>query len=454
MALSASSQIDEIEKPQDMPLNEQIPPSPLRSRRFPHIALANVDLSQHLCPKDGAKIPIPTKVFFPPAIWPQLSKDQDHRQALSVDVEPTLELNQKIGMKIAPKALIEPSIVIDTPPITNIKFSPGLKVLQKQRLRFEPEIEFRPDLNINMNPEMPADANESMDIDMNKSGMYEGKGRDGGKDLDIDKRFTSYPSDHKSRKNGLEVGMEGLEVDNNNIEQRELRMHFGHHFKKHLMNRPEFILPNTVDIELKAFQGVWFQTHMSLLPAKTIEKDMVCVTAKYGGLNGEPAMKSLLGIFHEVPTFHVRHSGNKHSQTGASREGHGTAWQFDPMHNSGKLVITMNENIWQMGGYFIHMTGPINSDGRYEYAVITDCIGSGLWILARKPKFFRDSGAQDKVLAQLDNEGFNKTWNKPRETYQGRDCIYQNYVYEAFAQSVTLSGAEAPGERTLGLDVV
>ena len=59
----------------------------------------------------------------------------------------------------------------------------------------------------------------------------------------------------------------------------------------------------------------------------------------------------------------------------------------------------------------------------YQFAVVTDTCGLSLFVLARNVTEFKQS-YELEVLTQLKRRGFTKFFNKPRETYQGTDCMY------------------------------
>ena len=67
--------------------------------------------------------------------------------------------------------------------------------------------------------------------------------------------------------------------------------------------------------------------------------------------------------------------------------------------------------------------GPENEDGKYAYSIITTPYKALLWVLVRDTKTFKKQ-YDAEVLDYLKKNGFNFIWNKPRETYQGQDCLY------------------------------
>ena len=70
--------------------------------------------------------------------------------------------------------------------------------------------------------------------------------------------------------------------------------------------------------------------------------------------------------------------------------------------------------------------GTLNKDGQYSYAIVTSNLKSFLWVLVRDHDDYmktQDAGIQ----AWLKENGFTWFWNKPRKTYQGKDCLYPKH---------------------------
>ena len=80
--------------------------------------------------------------------------------------------------------------------------------------------------------------------------------------------------------------------------------------------------------------------------------------------------------------------------------------------------------------YYHHVTdwviqlGPPTYQGYYyEYAVVTDRYDINLFVLARNVTDFK-LNYDAEVLSKLKSQGFTKFYNKPRDIYQGTDCVY------------------------------
>ncbi len=200
---------------------------------------------------------------------------------------------------------------------------------------------------------------------------------------------------------------------------------------KEWKDKAKWLFPKTVpDLDLEAFSGVYFLTHASALPLGTYLKDKFCSTANYGAPQG----KSLLGIFKDVSTFSIDYRGNTGSPSGEGADESGmkaTAWQFSDKRAPAKLVTTSDESLLQIDQMRIIRLGPLDSDGKYEFAVVTDMTGVMLHVLARKPKRFREKYAE-ALIENLRASGWDDALVEPLPTYQGRDCTYPQYVYDAF----------------------
>jgi len=68
--------------------------------------------------------------------------------------------------------------------------------------------------------------------------------------------------------------------------------------------------------------------------------------------------------------------------------------------------------------------GPPTFNGTYyQYSVVTGPDAVSLFVLARDVTEFKQKYEED-VMAVLKQQGFTKFYNKPKETYQGADCMY------------------------------
>lgn len=61
--------------------------------------------------------------------------------------------------------------------------------------------------------------------------------------------------------------------------------------------------------------------------------------------------------------------------------------------------------------------------GLYQYSVVTDELLYSLFVLARNVTDFKMT-YEEQVLDKLKEQGFTKFYDKPKEIYQGSDCVY------------------------------
>ena len=73
--------------------------------------------------------------------------------------------------------------------------------------------------------------------------------------------------------------------------------------------------------------------------------------------------------------------------------------------------------------YWVIALGPINSEGLYDYAVVSDNLNAGLYVLARNASLFT-STYDAEVTAFLAANGFTGKINTPVATVQEADCHY------------------------------
>lgn len=76
------------------------------------------------------------------------------------------------------------------------------------------------------------------------------------------------------------------------------------------------------------------------------------------------------------------------------------------------------------GNYWVLEVGPINKDGFYDWAIVSDRMGLLLFILARDVDEFDKKYDKDikKKVKELGFKGFK--YKEPIKTKQGIDCMY------------------------------
>jgi lipocalin len=73
--------------------------------------------------------------------------------------------------------------------------------------------------------------------------------------------------------------------------------------------------------------------------------------------------------------------------------------------------------------YWVLDLGPVNKDGLYDWAIVSDNLASTLFVLARSYDDYREK-YEDDVNAELVDLGFTGR-KAPIKLYQEDDCIYE-----------------------------
>ena len=75
--------------------------------------------------------------------------------------------------------------------------------------------------------------------------------------------------------------------------------------------------------------------------------------------------------------------------------------------------------------WVVQLGPPTYTGGLYQYSVVSDYLLYSLFVLARNVTDFKVT-YEEQVLAKLKEQGFTKFFDKPKETYQGKDCVYRD----------------------------
>lgn len=183
--------------------------------------------------------------------------------------------------------------------------------------------------------------------------------------------------------------------------------------EKDLLTTSVQVKPDTVDaLDVTAYLGFWYQMAADAIVMETFEKDSYCATAMYGD-NGDG-------------TLSVHNYAALGAPDGQSYVIDGYAYQTKPDVEPGQLLVVLNSTDAAPfpAPYWILELGPINSDGLYDYAIVSDSFSLFLFVLARDVATF-NSKYKASVDATLVELGFvNK--KAPINTYQNSDCVYEN----------------------------
>merc|ERR1712060_359511 len=163
----------------------------------------------------------------------------------------------------------------------------------------------------------------------------------------------------------------------------------------------------TVDkLDINKYLGRWYEATSSYIPKKTFQKNSFCTNAIYS--------------LRKDGKIGVLNSGRLLSPTGKENSIKGYAYVVDPKF-PGKLKVAFPSA--SEGNYWVVKLGPLNSDGKYSYAVVTSNFKLITWVLVRdvdeyKTKYYHE------VQTFLKKNGYDRFYNRPKPTYQGKDCIY------------------------------
>jgi len=182
------------------------------------------------------------------------------------------------------------------------------------------------------------------------------------------------------------------------------------------------IHPDTVDaLNVPAYLGLWYQMAADAIVLNTFEKDAFCATAVYGD-NGDGTLS-----VHNYATIGSA-SGDKYVIDGY-------AYQTLPDTEPGQLAVVFDSDDAAPfpAPYWILELGPINSNGLYDYAIVSDNLGSSLFVLARDVDTY-NSEYKASVSVTLTKLGFTG-FKAPIDLYQGSDCVYESTLRRSKIQT-------------------
>eukprot|EP01031_Cornospumella_fuschlensis_P025361 gene25361-30622_t len=171
--------------------------------------------------------------------------------------------------------------------------------------------------------------------------------------------------------------------------------------------------PDTVDaLTVPAFLGLWYQMAGNEFVFKTSEKDTYCATAAYGD-NGDG-------------TLSVHNYARITGPTGSIYTIDGYAYQTDAEKEPGQLKVVFKspDAAPIPAPYWILELGPLNAQGLYDWAIVSDNMAVSLFVLARDVNVY-NTQYKAQVESELVALGFTGKSAKV-DLYQGADCIYES----------------------------
>lgn len=172
--------------------------------------------------------------------------------------------------------------------------------------------------------------------------------------------------------------------------------------------------PDTVpELDIEKYLGLWYQMASDEFVIKAFETDAYCCTALYGD--------------NKDGTLSVHNYAAIGGPAGTTYDIDGYAYQSDPDNYPGRLKVKFDAGQDAApfpAPYWVLELGPVNSNGLYDYAIVSDNLSSFLFVLARDVQTY-NAKYKDSVMKSLDEMGF-KGVTAPIETYQGKDCVYES----------------------------
>lgn len=168
------------------------------------------------------------------------------------------------------------------------------------------------------------------------------------------------------------------------------------------------------ELDAAAYLGRWYQTYASRTVKDTFQLGGNCVTADYGATSNE----TVISVTNTVRLISGLGKGiviNGYAVQSPATEG-------DLQVVLGPSADPENPQPFTKSNYWIIGLGPINDDGLYDWATVSDEGLMSLYVLVRDVATFK-AEYEDDVLATLADQGFTSFLNKPIETNQD-GCAY------------------------------
>ena len=174
------------------------------------------------------------------------------------------------------------------------------------------------------------------------------------------------------------------------------------------------LFPKTVKhLNKTAYLGVWYEVIQDKFTNDTFQNASYCSTATYGVDPSNPDRITVANFEHWK------------SVTGPVVKVPGYATQPNPDTYPGRLSVHLFAD-GATGGfaapYWILKLGPLNSDGLYSYAVVSDEFRFTLFVLVRDVAVYK-STYQTEITTFLAEQGFKSFINKPVVVVQ-EGCSY------------------------------
>lgn len=171
--------------------------------------------------------------------------------------------------------------------------------------------------------------------------------------------------------------------------------------------------PDTVpELDVAKYLGTWYQMAADAIVIESFEKDAYCSTALYGD-NGDG-------------TLSVHNYATIGTPDGSTYIIDGYAYQTKPDTYPGQLKVVFDSDDAAPfpAPYWVLELGPVNADGLYDYAIVSDSFSSFLFVLARNVETY-NLKYKSSIMQTLTDLGFTGR-KAPIDTYQEKDCVYES----------------------------
>jgi len=164
------------------------------------------------------------------------------------------------------------------------------------------------------------------------------------------------------------------------------------------------------ELNASSYIGLWYQTYSNQASTESFQLNGSCITATYE-------------VFEEINnTFTVLNYQTLGGPGGTPDIIRGLA-NIPNVSRIGEWLVILNcSDDCFPAPYWILDLGPINDEGLYDYAIVSDNIGLFLFVLARNVSEFNEL-YNDEVLIKLTQLGFVGP-TQPIPTVQGPGCVY------------------------------
>jgi len=167
-------------------------------------------------------------------------------------------------------------------------------------------------------------------------------------------------------------------------------------------------------IDIGAYTGRWFQTYASPSVAYTFQLGGNCVTADYNvtEFDNVVSVRNIVRPLRGNVPITINGYAVQNPEVAGSLD-----VRLGPFADPSEPAAFASGD-----AYWVLDVGPINSEGQYDFAVVSDSKKDTLYVLVRDPVVFEAEYERD-ILDTLEEQGFTGLFNRPIKTNQ-ENCKY------------------------------